>query len=153
MSLTHPILHVDDDPAITRLVTTALRKRGLQAAELNDPGQVLAAIAEHDYRVVLLDIDMPGINGMDLLRSIKLRDASVNVIVFTGLKTPLTASTAMRHGALACLFKPMTDVQPMVDVIQLAFNQINRWNETLMQVTVATSSQTEQFAALSTATC
>lgn len=130
----YPILHIDDDPAITRLVTSLLRKKGLEAEELNDPMLALDVLLKHNYRVVLLDFDMPGINGMELLTKIKSHDGSVNVIVLTGLISQATALTAMRRGALACLFKPLTDLQPLLDTIQVAFDNTNRWWDTLRRL-------------------
>lgn len=130
----YPILHIDDDPAITRLVTTLLRKKGFEAAELNDPNQALDILQKHNYRVILLDIDMPGINGMELLTNIKKRDGGVNVIVLTGMISQATALTAMRRGALACLFKPIDDIAPLLGSIQLAFDNINRWRETFRKL-------------------
>lgn len=129
-----PILHIDDDPAITRMVTSLLRKKGLEAEELNDPLQAMDVIVKRNYRVVLLDFDMPGINGMELLTSIKNRDGSVNVIVLTGLISQATALTAMRRGALACLFKPVNDIQQLLDAIQVAFDNTNRWWDTLRKL-------------------
>ncbi len=130
----YPILHIDDDPAITRLVTSLLRRKGLEAEELNDPMLALDVLLKHNYRVVLLDFDMPGINGMELLTKIKSHDGSVNVIVLTGLISQATALTAMRRGALACLFKPLTDLQPLLDTIQIAFDNTNRWWDTLRRL-------------------
>ena len=130
----YPVLHIDDDPAITRLVTKLLRKKGIEAAELNDPTQALDVLLKHNYRVVLLDFDMPGINGMELLTNIKRRDGGINVIVLTGLISQATALTAMRRGALACLFKPLDDIKPLLDAIQIAFDNTNRWWDTLRKL-------------------
>jgi DNA-binding NtrC family response regulator len=130
----YPVLHIDDDPTITQLVTSLLRKRGIEAAELNDPMRALDVLLEHDYRVVLLDIDMPGINGMDLLTQIKRRDGGVNVIVLTGLVSQATALMAMRRGALACLFKPIVSIKPLLGAIQVACDHTNRWRNTLQQL-------------------
>ena len=62
------ILHVDDDPQFTRLVAHVLQRKGYDVVSLNDPQQVLGELIRHGYRIVLLDIDMPGIDGIDLLR-------------------------------------------------------------------------------------
>lgn len=130
----YPVLHIDDDPTITRMVTSMLRKNGIEAAELNHAERALDVLLKHDYRVVLLDIDMPEINGMDLLTQIKRRDGGVNVIVLTGLVSQATALMAMRRGALACLFKPIVSIKPLLGAIQVAFDNTNRWRETLQQL-------------------
>lgn len=127
----YPVLHIDDDPAITRLVTSLLCERGIEATELNDPTQALDVIVKHSYRVVLLDLDMPDINGVELLAKIKRLDGGINVIVLTGLISQATALTVMRRGALTCLFKPLNDFSPLLDAVQIAFDNTNRWWDTL----------------------
>lgn len=127
----YPVLHIDDDPAVTRMVTLLLRSRGIEAAELNDPERALDILMTHDYRVVLLDIDMPGLNGLDLLSRIKHRDGGVNVIMLTGLVSQTSVLASMRRGAMACLFKPIDDPQTLIDAITIAFENTNRWWDTL----------------------
>src|SRR6478735_4934977 len=66
--ITRTVLHVDDDPDFTRLVAHILERKGFEVVSLNDSRQVLGELIRHGHRVVLLDIDMPGIDGIDLLR-------------------------------------------------------------------------------------
>jgi DNA-binding NarL/FixJ family response regulator len=101
---------------------------------LNDPRQALELIREHNFRVVILDIDMPGLSGIDLLEEIKRYDGGINVIMLTGVVTQATVIQSLRRGASACLFKPLTDPQQLIDAIELAFANINRWWNSLRQL-------------------
>jgi phenylacetyl-CoA:acceptor oxidoreductase subunit 2 len=74
-----------------------------------------------DCRVVLLDIDMPQINGLEALREIKQHDGGIQVIMLTGLVSMNTVLESMRLGAESCLFKPVTDVAPLLDAIEAAW--------------------------------
>lgn len=134
MTTTYSVLHIDDDPATTRFITSMLRKRGIEAAELNDPSIALEELMLHDYRVVLLDIDMPGIDGLDLLKQIKQRDGGISVIMLTGLVSQTSVLKSMRYGALACLFKPLKDIQPLLDALATAFDSTTRWWATVEEL-------------------
>lgn len=138
---TYPVLHIDDDASVTRFVASLLRQHGIECASLNDPASALTHVANENYRVVLLDIDMPGINGLELLRQIKRRDGGVNVIMVTGLVSQATVLQSLRCGALACVFKPVTDAAPLIDAIHLAYDNIERWWRTLKQLSELKNSE------------
>jgi DNA-binding NtrC family response regulator len=129
------ILHVDDDPQFTRLVSHVLQRKGYDVVSLNDPQQVLGELIRHGYRIVLLDIDMPGIDGIDLLRRIKEYDGGVQVIMLTGLVTLSNAMAAFRRGAEACFFKPLEDYAPLVQAIDATFHKIDHWWKALHELT------------------
>lgn len=121
------VLHVDDDLMMTRVVAAKLKARNIEVISVNDPLQVLPLLVGRDIRVVLLDIDMPGINGLDLLRKIKAHDGGIQVIMLTGLVSMSTVLESMRGGAEACIFKPMKDFEPLFETLQIAFAKHDRW--------------------------
>jgi DNA-binding NtrC family response regulator len=129
------ILHVDDDPQFTRIVAHVLQRKGYEVVSLNDPQQVLGELIRHGYRIVLLDIDMPGIDGIDMLRRIKEYDGGVQVIMLTGLVTLSNAMAAFRRGAEACFFKPLEDYTPLVNAIEATFHKIDHWWQALHELT------------------
>lgn len=129
------VLHVDDDPQLTRMVAENLKEYGYQLTSLNDPADALKELMRNQWRVVLLDIDMPGLNGMDLLREIKAYDGGIQVIMLTGVVTLSTVLKSFRWGAEACLFKPITDVRPLRDALEDTFRKIDRWWATLEDLT------------------
>ena len=121
------ILHIDDDPAILRVVGEQLRRQGYQVKSHHDPISAVEQIQETNARLVLLDIDMPELDGLTLLQDIKRHDGGIQVIMLSGLVSLDTAMRSMRMGAEACLFKPVTDAQPLFNVIDSAFEKIDRW--------------------------
>ncbi len=76
----HSILHVDKDPQSLRLVAEHLRLREIEVISIDSTGDPVAQLISGHCRVVLLDIDLPGINGLDLLRCIKRADGAIQVI-------------------------------------------------------------------------
>lgn len=128
------VLHVDDDPQLLRIVKVELEKRGYTVFSLEDPSQAMEKVINSDCRVVLLDIDMPGIGGMDLLKQIKQVDGGIQVIMLTGLNSMTTILETMRHGAEACLLKPIVDYSDLDLALQAAFAKLDGWWKFLQQM-------------------
>lgn len=129
------VLHVDDDPLITQLVGGHLRGAGYEFEAIHDPLETLQAIVRRHYRIVILDEDMPGRNGLEVLQEIKRLDGGVRVIMLTGLVEERTIREANRFGAEACLFKPLTDPQPLIDVVDDAARRNDGWWRSLHELT------------------
>ncbi len=121
------ILHVDDDPQMTRMIAARLQPQGYEVVSLNDPTEAIQSLLHNQYRVVLLDIDMPGVNGLDLLREIKAYDGGIQVIMLTGIVTLTTVLQSLRLGAEACFFKPLTETEPLLDSLAACFRKIDHW--------------------------
>lgn len=131
MPVHRKVLHVDDDPQFTRLVAAHLRPLGFELHSVNDPKLCLQQLRREDYPVVLLDIDMPGVDGMQLLRDIKSQDGGAQVIMLTGLVSMTTVLQSLRWGAEACIFKPFTDPAMLIAAIERAFAKLDAWWDTL----------------------
>ncbi|MBN1910152.1 MAG: response regulator [Pirellulales bacterium] len=121
------ILHVDDDPQMTRLVGEQLNNLGYQVHSLNDPADAMKELIGSQHRVIILDIDMPGMNGLDLLQEIKHHDGGIQVIMLTGVVTLTTVLRSFRLGAEACFFKPLTSIDPLQEALEDVFRKIDRW--------------------------
>ncbi len=125
------ILHVDDDRQLTDIVDARLTSHGYEVTALHDPTKAMDRLVDGAFRVVLLDVAMPGLHGMQLLRQIKAFDGGIQVIILTGLLTMTTVLESMRAGAEACIFKPVTDIEPLLDAISKSFDKLDRWWLTL----------------------
>ena len=121
------ILHVDDDPALTRLVAHRLAAAGYEVTSVVDPTLALHELNNSHQRLVLLDIDMPQIDGLRLLREIKGSHGGTQVIMLTGLVSMQTVLQSFRWGAEFCLFKPLSDFQPLLTAIERTFWKIDQW--------------------------
>jgi DNA-binding NtrC family response regulator len=127
------VLLVDDDPAILMLLSKALTKRGYTPSTLTDGEQVLSHLAQSPARIVVLDVDMPGKNGLVLLREIKKFDGSIQVIMLTGLASMGTILRATKLGAEECIFKPIEKLDDVADAVDRAYTKILRWWATLRE--------------------
>jgi DNA-binding NtrC family response regulator len=101
------ILIVDDDRALRRALATSLSDLGHEAAEAGDGEAALAWLSRHHADAVLLDLRMPGMDGMDVLRCIRASPNPPPVAVLTAVPTSDNTIEAMRLGAADHLAKPI----------------------------------------------
>ncbi|GAB4354067.1 MAG: sigma-54 dependent transcriptional regulator [Candidatus Abyssubacteria bacterium] len=105
------ILVIDDEPVICNGCRLALAdaKRTVECCHTGKAG--MAAMNNAAYDVVLLDMKLPDMDGMDVLRAIRKENPQISVIVMTGYSTIQNAVEAMKLGAFDYLSKPFTDDQ------------------------------------------
>ena len=127
MNIEREILHIDDDPQVTRIIAKRLKPHGYQVTPLHDPTRAIDELIHKQWRVVLSDVDMPGINGLDLLRNIKAHDGGIQVIMLTGVVTMSSVLESLRLGAEACFFKPLSELEPLLEALEHSFHKIDRW--------------------------
>lgn len=103
------LLVVDDDTVVLKATARLLRSFGYLVAECQSGAAALLQLEQEPFDIVLSDIGMPGIDGIDLLRYVHERDPFVPVILFTGAPDVGTAIRALEHGAFRYLPKPVSD--------------------------------------------
>ncbi len=102
------ILVVDDDESMRDSCTQILTKDGYQAESAKDGASGLEQIKEKKPDLVLIDLKMPGINGLELLEKTREIDPNIIAVVITGYATIESAVEAMKIGAYDFLPKPFT---------------------------------------------
>jgi two-component system alkaline phosphatase synthesis response regulator PhoP len=100
------VLVVDDEGAIRYSVSKTLQRIGYQVDEAASGEEALDMIARHEYEVILTDIRMPGLSGVELLKRIKDISPDAIVILMTGYASLGTAVESLRLGAHDYLIKP-----------------------------------------------
>lgn len=119
--LTHPrLLIVDDDASQMRALCTTLELEGYPCTGFTSPREALGAFDPTQFDLVLTDLTMPDMNGIDFLRALQQRDPTVIGIVMTGQGTIDTAVAAMKAGALDYILKPFT-LRMIVPVLDRAY--------------------------------
>ncbi len=117
------ILIVDDDPRIRASVTGALKSENLDVRTAEDAERALSLLGERPADVVLSDIRMPGMDGIELLRLLRQRASKVAVILMTAYDDLPTVATAMREGAVDFLVKPL-ELKQLRSVIRRVFEDL-----------------------------
>jgi len=101
------LLAIDDDAATLRLIQDALTDTGLEIHTASDPQEGLEAFKSIRPRIVLVDLMMPTMTGMDLLERMLSKDPGVEVILMTGHYSTDSAVEAIQKGARDYLDKPL----------------------------------------------
>ncbi len=102
------VLIVDDEPSIRLMFHTTLQSAGYDAVEASDGPSALERIHQSTPDVVLLDLKMPGMDGMETLRQMRERGDDTAVVIVTAHGSIADAVAAMKLGAVDFLTKPIT---------------------------------------------
>jgi signal transduction histidine kinase len=101
------LLIVDDEPASMRALCDTLEYEGYQTYGYTSAADALAAMRERSFDLLLADLQMPGTNGIDLMKSAQLVDPTLVAVIMTGHGALETAVAAMKAGALDYIQKPI----------------------------------------------
>ena len=101
------ILIVDDEPNLRRTVARILQRAGFEVTTAGSGKEGLELLSGHTFDLVYMDIRMPDMNGLEALKAIHATYPQLPVILFTGQPDLNSAVSALRHGALDYLQKPL----------------------------------------------
>jgi DNA-binding NtrC family response regulator len=100
------ILVVDDDKDVCILLEDALETAGYKVSAVNDPMLAAPTLKNGNFHLVILDLNMPGKSGLEVLEEIRAHDPEIAVIICTGFPSVETAAAAMRLGGTDYVQKP-----------------------------------------------
>ncbi|HVT58595.1 MAG TPA: sigma-54 dependent transcriptional regulator [Thermoanaerobaculia bacterium] len=128
------ILIVDDEKPIRRILSVLLGERCHRVVDVDSGEQALAAVAEASPDLVLLDLKLPGIDGMEALMRLQTINPRLDVIVMTAHGTISSAVEAMRRGAFDYVTKPFDNDELLITIDRaLEMRRLNAEVEALRQ--------------------
>jgi DNA-binding response OmpR family regulator len=128
------VLLVDDEVEFVDTLGQRLRMRGLVVDIVYDGEQALSFVRKTEPDVIVLDLKMPGLNGMEVLREVKKLKPDVQVIILTGHGTDKDEAEARKLGGFDFIRKP-ADINLLVVKIKEAFSE--KFERAMMAVTFA----------------
>lgn len=129
------VLLVDDEEPFVEALAERLRARGLHTTTAYNGDDALARLNENDFDVVILDMVMPGKDGIQTLNEIKQIKPLVEVILLTGFATLDTAVASLQRGAFYYLMKP-ADMSDLLRTIINAYQRKAEQEERIRQAEV-----------------
>jgi len=114
------VLLVDDEEAFVNTLAQRLKMRDLNVQTVYDGDQALTKVRSEEPDVMVLDLKMPGLHGMDVLREIRKAYPNMQVIILTGHGTDKDEEDARRLGGFDFLRKP-ADIETLVGKIKEAY--------------------------------
>jgi ATP-dependent Lon protease len=115
--LLKPILIVEDETIMRESLRDWLIDGGYEVETANEGDQALKAIAERDFDLVLLDLRLPGKNGIEVLQAGRKIRPNLRIVIITGYPSVDTAVQAMKQGAVDYLPKPL-NLDDLEELIQ-----------------------------------
>jgi DNA-binding NtrC family response regulator len=114
------VLIVDDDPEVSRSLSNLFDPGKFRFYFLEDGQRMIQFVKEHDdIDAILLDVNLPNLSGLELLRQAKLHDIDAPIIIMSGFVSTGNAMEAMREGAHEYLTKPF-EIQKLIDTVNKA---------------------------------
>lgn len=128
------LLIVDDEDAIRDMLQRHFSYLGYEVATVDCARSALAILEMQPADVVISDITMPGMNGIDLLRKIRAGKLARHVIMMTGFVTQSNVIGCMEAGADTCIFKPIQRIALLEEAVQRAVDDQVRWWQVLAEL-------------------
>jgi DNA-binding response OmpR family regulator len=122
------ILVVDDEKAIISLLKQAFSRAGFEVRPAESAEEALKVLEQNDITVMFLDLNLPGMNGMDLCRRIKKDKPMAIVFAVTGYAS-LFELVDCREAGFDDYFKKPVDMKSLVKAANDAFERIDRWKK------------------------
>lgn len=126
------VLVVDDEQEFRDLTVKRLEKRGLKVLGAESGKQALEVLEHSHTDVVLLDVKMPGMDGIETLRQIRILKPLVEVVLLTGHASVDSGIEGMKLGAFDYLMKPI-ELEPLIEKLADAFERKRLQQEKIEQ--------------------
>jgi len=126
--MNNKILVVDDEEVQTNIIADILEMEGHPVRKGYSAEEALTIACKDDFSVMLVDLKMPGIGGMGLLKKVKERGIGANIIIMTAYGTVETAVEAMKSGAFDYISKPFSKDELIINV-ERAINAYNLYHQ------------------------
>jgi len=114
--LSPKVLSIDDEAVVCESIRRVLSAEGYEVTTTCDPKEGIELLRNGNFDLLLLDIKMPGLNGMEVLREARATASETEVVIVTGYATIETAIDAIRQGAFDYLQKPVAPDQLLITV-------------------------------------
>lgn len=123
---------IDDDEAVRDSLSWLMKSAGLHAETFDSADAFLDGYKEHRPGCLILDIRMPGMNGLELQAELKRRDFRLPIIVISGHADVPMAVRALKAGAFDFIEKPFND-ELLLDLVQRALEQYRKQREDMAE--------------------
>lgn len=145
------ILIVDDEPKMGKILSRVLAREGHQVESSERPEEALELLAANPYDLLLTDMKMPGMTGLELMERARAANRQLEVIMMTAYASVETAVEAMKKGAMDYLIKPFHNEELVMLVARLAETRSLKQENQVLRETLAAPVRDENIIAASQA--
>ncbi len=126
------VLIIDDDPGLRKTLSDILRIKGYETLTASNGGEGIALLAQGPVDIVIIDLGLPDMPGINVLEKVKAASPSAEAIILTGNATLDSAIEATNRGAFSYLLKPY-DIDQLLLQMSRATDKQRTWERTIKQ--------------------
>ena len=123
------VLIVDDEEIILQTLQVIFKRAGIQVDTMSNPVEALRLFPQRRYNMVIVDVLMPQMMGVDVIRAVKSLNPLCNVIVMTAFSTMARVIECIEAGACDYVTKPFADINLLVNVVRVGLERVARWEK------------------------
>lgn len=132
----YKVLIADDEEEILCTLKKLLEQETYAVETTRSAVNALEKVKSDKYHVALIDIDMPEMNGIELLKEIKSYDALTQVIMMAEHSTMERILSSLEYGANDYIMKPFISVEHVMQVIDYSVQKLERWRESIIKLVI-----------------
>ena len=125
------VLIVDDEEGIRTSLGAYLSLEGYTVDVAENGHRALDKLRLSKFNIVLLDINMPGMDGLETLKAVKSLDFSIQVIMITAYSTFDKTMKSLEYGASDYILKPFEDLKEILHLVKLSEERLDRWKRNM----------------------
>jgi DNA-binding NtrC family response regulator len=134
MKYKYKVLIVDEDEEILCILKKLLEQETYEVETTRSAINACEKVKSNKYHIVLTDIGMSGMNGIELLKEIKSYDALTQVIMMSGPSTMENILNSLEYGANDYIMKPFKNVEYVIQIVDYSVQKLERWRESIIQI-------------------
>ncbi len=127
------ILVVDDEVEILNSLKIFLEFNDYEVEIAQNGKEALLLMETNKFNIAILDINMPDMDGIELLQKIKARDFSMQVVMMTAYTSFDKTLKSLQNGAIDYILKPIGDLNILLDLIKESSRRVERWRTVLKE--------------------
>ncbi len=121
MDKVHRVMVLDDEPIVCERLSSTLEKHNFEVETFTDPNEAIKRIGEKYFPVLITDLKMKGLDGIEILKRVQKISPGTRVIIITGFATMENAKEALKIGAYDFIAKPFK-LSQLRDLVWKALN-------------------------------
>jgi DNA-binding NtrC family response regulator len=134
MKYKYKVLIIDQDEEVLCSLKKLLEKEGYIVETIVSATNALEKVKSNKYHIVLIGIEMTELDGVELLKEIKNYDSMTQVIMMTMYSSIDKILRSLEYGANDYLYKPLDNIEYVINVIDYSAQKLNRWREAIIQI-------------------
>ena len=132
----YKILIVDEEEVVLCTLKKHLEQEGYIVETTQSGTNAFEKVKSDKYHIVLINVVMPEMDGLELLKEVKKYDPMTQIIMMTECSTMDKILSALEYGANDYIYKPLENVEYVMSVIDHSVQKLERWREAIVQIII-----------------